>query len=198
MLMKRLLIILITVAAVIAFASTLVRAVYYVPNDGQLAPTTSPIIAHVQVPVEEPARLVIPSLGIDAAVQKVGVNPKGNMGVPSNYTDVAWYKYGTTPGQLGSAVIDGHVDNGLALAGVFKHLTDVQIGDDVYVTTASGRQLHFKVVDKQSYPYQEVPLELLFARKDKARLNLITCIGAWVQSGKTYDQRLIVYTELVP
>jgi sortase A len=195
--MKRLSIILITLAAVIIFATTFVRAVYYVPNEGQLAPTTSPAAATV-LPIEEPARLLVPSIHVDAAVQKVGVNAKGNMGVPNNYTDVAWYKYGTAPGQLGSSVIDGHVDNGLALSGVFKHLADVQLGDDVYVRTASGRQLHFKVVDKQSYPYTEVPLELVFARKDAARLNLITCVGAWVPGQKTYDQRLVVYTELVP
>src|SRR6185503_17165796 len=108
-----------------------------------------------------------------------------NMGTPSNFTDVAWYKYGTVPGQVGSAVIDGHVDNGLALAGVFKHLTDIKNGADVYVITKEGTKIHFVVQDIQSYPYKSVPTTLLFNQKDRARLNLVTCAGTWVPGDKT-------------
>jgi sortase (surface protein transpeptidase) len=94
-------------------------------------------------------------------------------------------------------VIDGHVDNGLGLSGVFKHLEDLQQGDDVYVVTKTGRELHFVVEDTVSYPYKTVPLETLFSRDDDARLNLITCGGSWVKSDKTYDHRFVVYTRLV-
>lgn len=120
------------------------------------------------------------------------------MGTPSNFTDVAWYKYGPVPGALGSAVIDGHVDNGLALAGVFKHLVDIKIGDRVTTVTRDGSQLQFAVVAIETYPYQDTPSSTIFATAtDTARLNLITCEGTWVPGGKTYDHRLVVYTQLV-
>jgi sortase A len=195
--MKRSFIALITIVAIAVFGYTLVRAVYFVPDQGQLVPTTTPVMTMVG-PIEQPARLLIPSLSIDAAVQQVGVNAKGAMGVPSNFTDVAWYKYGTPPGQVGSAVIDGHVDNGLALPGVFKHLANIKVGDDIYVTTKEGNTLHFKVEEVQSYAIADVPLQKVFNRNDRPRLNLITCTGAWVQNQKTYDQRLVVYSVLVP
>ncbi|MES2214220.1 MAG: class F sortase [Patescibacteria group bacterium] len=145
-----------------------------------------------------PTRLVIPTLGINANVQHVGINAKGNMATPNNFTDVSWYKPGTTPGDIGSAVMAGHVDNGLALSGVFKHLEDIQPGADVYVTRGDGKKLHFKVDRTVLYPYQDVPTAGVFTSTDgKAHLNLVTCTGDWVPGQKTYDQRLVVYTTLV-
>ncbi|CAN5116954.1 hypothetical protein BH11PAT3_BH11PAT3_3130 [soil metagenome] len=145
-----------------------------------------------------PKRLIIPSLNIDANVQYVTINAKGNMGTPNNFTDVSWYKPGTEPGKVGSAVMAGHVDNGLSLAGVFKKLDTIQVGDDVFVQQASGAKLHFKVEKVTSYPYTEVPVVSIFTSQDGSkRLNLITCVGAWVPGQKTYDRRLVVYTKLV-
>ncbi len=141
-----------------------------------------------------PTRLKIPSLDIDARVQQVGINKKGEMGIPDNFRDVAWYAYGPAPGEKGSAVIDGHVDNALALSGVFKRLHEVRAGDEVIVVTESGAQLRFIVVDVQTYPYADVPLDLIFTRADAARLNLITCAGTWVSGLRTYDKRTVVYT----
>lgn len=147
-------------------------------------------------PSDHPARLRIPALEVDAHVQEVGITASGNMATPNNFTDVGWYKYGTPPGFTGSAVIAGHVDNGLALPGVFKHLGDIQIGDDIYVESSGGEERRFRVVEIQTYPYTHVPRDVLFARRDAARLNLITCEGAWVWGERTYDRRLVVYAEL--
>lgn len=155
--------------------------------------TTTPVTN----PSSLPTRLIIPSLSIDANVQYVTINAKGNMGTPNNFTDVSWYKPGTVPGQLGSAVMAGHVDNGLSLAGVFKHLDTIQVGADVYVKQASGAQLHFIVERVVHYPYTAVPAQEVFNTHDAKRLNLITCVGAWVPGQKTYDERLVVYTRLV-
>lgn len=144
-----------------------------------------------------PSRLIIPNISVNANVQYVGINAKGGMGTPAGFSDVAWYKGGTIPGDTGSAVIDGHVDNGLGLSGVFKHLEDVHIGDDVYVVQNDGDKLHFRVIDVQLYPYDDAPSDAIFNRTDAAHLNLITCSGDWVGSEKTYNKRLVIYTELV-
>jgi sortase A len=206
--------------------TTLNHAVYSAPQEAALVPestqesnaisttqtttttstgTTTPVIATpkpvtppVKTTSKDPQRLSIPGLGIDAKVQQVGLNTKGNMGTPNNFTDVAWYKLGPRPGEIGSAVIDGHVDNGLALSGVFKHLEDIKIGDDVYVTREDGKKLHFRVVDKATYPYADTSAnETVFANKDGSRLNLVTCTGDWVATQKTYTDRLVVFTKLV-
>lgn len=186
--------------AAIVFIATLVRAVWYAPDvevapSGTLAQHKAPAVADIPTG-DYPVRLQIPSLSIDANIQRVGIAASGRMAVPSNYSDVAWYKYGPQPGELGSAVIDGHVDNGLGLDGVFKHLGDIQVGDDLYVRTKSGATLRFAVSDIQDYPYQQVPTDLIFNQKDGSRLNLITCEGNWVAGDKTYDKRLVVFATL--
>jgi sortase (surface protein transpeptidase) len=141
----------------------------------------------------KPVRLRIPTLAIEADIEHVGVNRKGNMAVPATYGDVAWYKHGATPGERGSAVIAGHVDNGLGLAAVFKRLKDIRIGEKIFITTESGEALVFTVEGIADYPYTNAPLDHIFSRDDKPRLNLITCVGEWIPTQKTYDERLVVY-----
>jgi len=177
------------------FAWTATHALFYASDSGLPAPAQAePLTAATS---SLPSLLIIPSLNISAHVQYVGVNAQGNMRAPSNFTDVAWYELGTVPGQLGSSVIDGHVDNGLGLDGVFKHLDELKVGDDVYIQMQNGGKLHFVVSDIETYQYQDVPLQMLFSRSDAARLNLITCEGTWVPSGDTYDHRIVIYTKLV-
>lgn len=182
------------------FATTLVRSVWYAPS-GEVASSTLAALAPAREaePGELPARLHIPAINISATVKHVGVDEDGLMATPGNFADTGWYKYGTVPGFGGSAVIDGHVDNALALDGVFKNLVNLKPGDNIYVDTASSTQLRFVVTEVVSYALADVPKERLFGgSKDTARLNLITCDGAWIQGEKTYDRRLVVYAELVP
>jgi len=191
----------VSIAAVVAlialavgvFAQTALQRFSYEPDSEIAAPFA--VMPPTATAESIPARLQIPSLNIDTRVQQVGLTTKGNMGVPTNFKDVGWYKYGTVPGQLGSAVIGGHVDNALALAGVFKRLDELLVGDSVYVVTADGTKLRFVVTDIESYPYTEAPANIIFTQNDAARLNLITCAGSWIPSRRTYDKRLVIYTK---
>ncbi len=189
----------VTMSALFVFADTLVGALLYAPDTEVPAPELEETAeAKSVLPEDQPVRLRIPALGIDAFVQHVGMNAKGNMAAPSNFFDAGWYQYGTVPGFTGSAVIAGHVDNALGLPGVFTDLDTMRIGDDMYVETQGGGELRFKVVEIQTYPYTHVPLKILFSRRDAPRLNLITCSGRWLPHERSYDERLVVYAELVP
>ena len=183
-----------TVLGAAVFAIS-VETVWYAP-DTEVAPPKEEFVPRAILQGDRPTRLRIPALLIDTNVQEVGVNALGNMSAPNNFTDVGWYKHGATPGFKGSAVMAGHVDNGLALPGVFKHLNELKIGDDVFIEKTGGGKLHFKVTEIQTYPVKQVPLGILFSRSDLPRLNLITCKGAWLSGERMYDQRLVIYTEL--
>lgn len=143
-----------------------------------------------------PSRLIIPALEIDAYVQHVGVGKSGNMAVPSKYADVAWYKFGTRPGDRGSAVIAGHVDNGFGLPGVFEHLHELESGDEVFVETGKGERFRYKVLTSETYPYDEAPLAGIFNQSGGSFLNLITCRGEWLASQEMYEERLVIYAQL--
>lgn len=187
----------ITVIALAMFGFFFVRAFYTMPDLEIAVPGLEAQAPAAGLSSDElPSRLVIPQLKIDADVQQVGIAASGNMAVPSKYSDVGWYKYGPAPGQPGSAVIAGHVDNGLALAGVFKRLGELRLGDEVIVKTRGGAELRFIVVDIRRYDYNAVPTGKLFEPGDFIHLNLITCSGDWVSSEKTYDERLVIYTAL--
>lgn len=143
-----------------------------------------------------PTKLSIPGIGVNAAVEHLGVTKSGNMAAPAGFANVSWYKYGTVPGETGSAVMAGH-DNGIYVRGVFRRLGDLKAGDNVYVTKENGEKLHFRVIEKTIYPYDKAPLQKIFNRKDGAYLNLITCTGEWNEAIGSSDHRIVVYTELV-
>ena len=144
-----------------------------------------------------PARFGVEKLGIDAVVQQVGTNAAGNMAAPTNAFDVAWYKGGTRPGDLGNAVIAGHVNTRTEPIGVFYKLEELNNGDIVTVTDVEGKVSRFRVIEKKVLDY-DAPPEEVFGPINARRLNLITCVGDWLPDQRTYTQRLVVVTELIP
>lgn len=181
------------VACAALFLAVLIFGLIIAPDSGIRAPEGRGPIAATS---SDPARLIIPALGIDAPVEFVGLTLRGTMGAPFFYSHVGWYGYGTTPGRLGSAVMDGHIDNGFNLPGVFARLRDIRIGDEVIVETQEGARLHFGVTGIQVFAQESAPTDLIFGRDDTARLNLITCEGRWDRAANTYAERLVVFTEL--
>lgn len=194
---KRKIVIGITALAVIVFCVTLYRALFYAPTDEIAVPPPDIAINNINKldPASYPVRLLIPKLNIDANVQNVGVTKAGNMATPNNFTDVGWYKYGPLPGEMGSSVLAGHVNNGLALPGVFADLEKIGVGDDVYVTTQGGTKLHFVVSKIETFDYNAKDTNV-FTENDGKLLKLITCTGTWVSQIKTHNKRLVVTTVL--
>ncbi len=195
------------------FVTTIVHSAFYAPEEEAAAPRVSLASrAHLLKPAKNilsafvtkerivdapPERVIIPSIGVNAYVQKVGINRKGNMGIPNNFSDVGWYKYGPLAGNTGSAVIAGHVDNALALDGVFKHVGELVPGAKIKIITESGQTARFVVYDVETYLYDNVPTELVFKKDDEAYLNLVTCGGEWMQEKHSYDKRIVVYAKRI-
>jgi sortase A len=145
-----------------------------------------------------PANLVIPAINLEAKVQYVGKTQSGNMAVPDNFTDVGWYMNGVKPGELGNAVIAGHVDNNLGLPAVFADLKKLKVGDEIIVRNENNNEeIKFQVKEMQVYDYKTAPLEKIFGTTEKTMLNLITCDGVWLKEEKTNDKRLVVFAERI-
>lgn len=164
------------------------------------SPTTTPSsvlpVAHSTQTKLSPWRLEISDINLDAAIQEVGLTKNGDMGVPSNYTDVGWLKTGPKPGEPGNAVMGGHLNSGINKSAVFENLHKLKPGDIVTVKD-HDRQQHFKVTATQSYNVSSAPLEKIFGATQETHLNLITCDGTWDKAKKDYNQRLVVFTEHV-
>ena len=141
-----------------------------------------------------PARLKIPSLGVNAKVESVGIKAAGAMARPSNFDKVAWSSPGAKPGEQGSAVFAGHVNNALLRSGVFEHLSQIKKGDYITIEDNAGKVLVYKVSSiEENQP--DASTDALFATTGPSRLVLITCDGEWVQSARSYDKRLVVIAQ---
>lgn len=169
------------------FQSTQVVQKSSTSNSANITPTAT---------VGNPTEIHIPSLGVTATVENVGLDSKGRMDVPLHALDVGWYRLGFKPGEKGSAVIDGHYDTVTGAPAVFYYISSLTPGQRIDVTDTSGKTYIFSVTYVTSYPYDQLPLRQIFDTTDKPRLNLITCNGTWDKLSKNYSQRAVVYSVL--
>ena len=144
---------------------------------------------------ELPIKLEIPKLGINTGIQYVGLDSSGKMKVPSNNSAVAWFNLGPKPGEIGSAVIVGHLDTKSSQPAVFWNLHKLKAGDKIFVVDGNNNKKHFQVISSEKYGTETAPLEKIFGADDGAYLNLITCGGVWDKAENNYSERFVVFTE---
>ncbi len=163
------------------------------------APTPSPVPTATPVSASAyPARLSIPAIGVNAPIEKVGIQADGEMATPvqNKWNGVGWFVAGILPGQQGSTVMDGHLDDDRGAPAVFWNLSKLHAGDSVIVTDGNGKALQFHVTHTAAYAYNKAPLQEIFGNGGGKYLNLITCAGSWSYNQNQFQQRLVVYTEL--
>ena len=173
----------------VALAGTALAA----PTPAVAAVAAAPA-APAPVPVAVPVRLRIPTIGVDAPVEVVGIAADGSLAAPQSWGDVGWYEYGALPGQLGNATLVGHLDSTTGPA-VFWRLGSLAKGNTLAVVMSDGTLLSFTVREQDQYPYNDAPYRRLFGPATAANLNLITCAGVWDAQQHTYLQRTVVYAQ---
>lgn len=143
--------------------------------------------------------LVIPTIGVNASIEPVGVLSNGDMAVPTQnpWDGVGWYKYGPYPGVQGSAVIDGHLDRPGGSPAVFWKLRNLHIGDIIMIVNPGEKPMHFRIMNMKYYAPNNAPLQTIFKNMTGTFLNLITCAGQWIPSQHQTTLRLVIYTALV-
>lgn len=159
-------------------------------------PATPAALAAAANDNDTPMRLIIPRLKVDAVVESVGKDARGDAGVPQKSQNVAWYNVGPAPGEPGNAVISGHLDDKVGPA-IFRRLGELKVNDKLTVIDKASVQRTFQVIEVAAYPYQKAPITKIFGFDLEHDLNLITCTGRWNNKTHTYSQRLVVYTRLV-
>jgi sortase (surface protein transpeptidase) len=163
------------------------------PGSNPRATTTATTPVPPPPQVSPPVGLRIPTLDIDAVVSAYGVDADtGEMEVPDNVTEVAWYRFGPAPGAPGSAVLAAHVDLAGQGPGVFFELGRLEPDDLVEVAHEDGTVSSYRVVARTVYEKEEVPLEAIFARDGRPVLTLVTCGGGFSRSTRRYDSNVVV------
>ena len=155
---------------------------FQVPQDTQ-------VISEIASPVS----LIIPTINVDAEIERVGLTDEGNMEVPSNKDNGGWFAMGPRPGEKGSAVIAGHFDGENGEPGVFNQLNELRGGDKLYIEDDQGVTTTFVV--RESRVYDPGYADEVFNQSEGSYLNLVTCDGAWDGNIKSYSKRLVVFTD---
>ena len=145
-----------------------------------------------------PVSVDIPAIGVDSKLLHLGVNSNGTIRVPSLYTrpnQAAWFKYSAAPGQIGTSVIEGHLD-GYHGPAVFFRLGALRPGDRINVTLADGITAIFRVTGVRQYPKSRFPARAVYGTTGYAALHLITCGGAFDHATGHYLSSTVVFASL--
>jgi len=186
--------------SVIAVAGLLVLNFGIKKVDLNLNISQTPVkILVAELPVKQaafglPVRVRIPGIEVDAPFKYVGITSEGAMDMPKNLDEIAWYKLGHRPGEIGSAVIAGHygiTKNGQVAA--FENLSKIIKGDKIYIEDDSGATISFIVREIRSYLPTADTKDVFSSSDGIAHLNLITCEGVWDNSSKSYSGRLVIF-----
>ena len=159
------------------------------------AAAVTPVAAVRQLPASAPTAVRIPALGVTSDVMELGLQRDGAMEVPPGAYPVGWYDRSPTPGQLGPAVLAGHVDWD-GEPGAFAGLDELLPGDTVEVDRADGTTAVFLVDRVEEHAKDAFPGDAVYGDLDHAGLRLVTCGGAFDQETGDYLDNVIVFAQL--
>ena len=141
-------------------------------------------------------RLLIPSVGVDAPIVRLGIREFANGDVTwdtSTITSEVGFLDGMTWfGQPGNTVLGGHSELEGRVPAVFYDLDKVAVGDEVVVTHADGA---LRYVVTRAFEVNRRDLSILYPTNHE-QLTIITCdTDSFTGSG--YARRTVVIAERV-
>lgn len=143
-----------------------------------------------------PVLLRIKKINVDAVINPVGLTPTGEMVSAKGPFDTAWFDLGSRPGDIGSAVINGHFGHWIIGVGsVFDNLSTLVKGDKISIVDENNLTITFVVRESRTYdPVADASL-VFFSGDGESHLNLVTCEGTWIPDKKTFSNRLVVFAD---
>jgi LPXTG-site transpeptidase (sortase) family protein len=138
-----------------------------------------------------PDRVRIGAIGVDSPLDQLDVDASGKLEPPKTYERAGWFAKGPAPGDIGPAVIAGHVDsvNGPA---VFARLGQLKAGDVIEVSRG-GSWVRFQVTVVEHYAKADFPTDKVYRPTPVPELRLITCGGTFDHNRKSYVDNYVVY-----
>ena len=191
-------------SAALAAGAVAVWAAWSVPTPVRLAPPASRRAPATPDPAataagnsvvtgataSPPVAVAIPALGVRARIVPEGLGPGGALDIPPP-AQVGWYDQGPAPGQDGTTVLAGHIDDH-GVAGAFLRLFDLQAGATVRVTTASGRVAAYTVTQRRILPQDDLAGSGLLSPQGAPELVMISCGGDYDGATHLYLDNIVI------
>ncbi|MFB7243702.1 class F sortase [Streptomyces populi] len=141
-------------------------------------------------------RVRIPAIRVDAPVTPVGLDIDGWVDAPppDDPNLAGWFTGAVSPGEKGTAVIVGHVDNMRGPA-VFYGLGALKKGNKVEVLRKDGKTAVFEIYGIEVFAKSNFPGDRVYNSKGAPELRVITCGGGFSKQ-HGYDGNVVVFARL--
>jgi hypothetical protein len=143
----------------------------------------------------DPIGVSIPAIGVQARMVRLGFDAQREMEVPDDFSLAGWYVHGPRPGEVGPAVIAGHVDGRRGPA-VFYRLHELTPGDRFEVHRADGSSVVYVVDRVEQHPKDAFPTEAVYGNTAGPELRLITCGGEFDRRARSHRDNIIVFAHM--
>ncbi len=153
-------------------------------------------VADIAAEAPPPRGVNIDRLGIESPLVGLRVQGDGTLQVPDDYDTAGWHRAGTAPGEVGPAVVVGHVDSYEGPA-VFYRLRELQPGDRVTIDRVDGSVVVFEVYGQETVSKDAFPTERVYGPTDGPELRLVTCGGRFDEQARRYNDNVVVYAKQV-
>ncbi|MFD9909480.1 class F sortase [Streptomyces sp. NPDC059063] len=142
-------------------------------------------------------RVRIKGIRVDAPVMAVGLDPEGWVDAPppDDPNLAGWFTGAVSPGEKGTAVVVGHVDNQRGPA-VFYGLGSLKKGDRVEVLRQDRRTAVFEIYGIEVFAKNDFPGQRVYGNSGVPELRVITCGGGFSKQ-RGYDGNVVVFARLV-
>jgi LPXTG-site transpeptidase (sortase) family protein len=142
-------------------------------------------------------RIAIREIRVDAPVTPVGLDSDGWVDAPppEDPNLAGWFTGAVSPGETGTAVIDGHVDNAQGPA-VFYGLGSLKKGSHIEVQRRDRKTAVFEVYGIKVFEKQNFPGNRVYSSTGKPELRVITCGGGFSKQ-HGYAGNVVVFARLI-
>ncbi|MFF9766149.1 class F sortase [Streptomyces sp. NPDC014636] len=163
--------------------------------EGRADPGGEPLAAPALAP-SVPLRIRIPAIRVDAPLTGLALTRSGSLDTPpaKEKNLAGWYEAGTTPGETGTAIVAGHVDNTDGPA-VFYNLGALRRGARIEVDREDGTVALFTVDAVEVYSARDFPDEKVYGAAPRPELRVITCGGGYSKA-TGYQGNVVVFARL--
>jgi hypothetical protein len=142
-----------------------------------------------------PTEIDIPAIDVNARIVPLGLNADGTIEVPGRFDVAGWYRGGPRPGDLGPAVVLGHLDSTVGPA-VIVRLNHLTPGALIKVLSATDSHW-FRVDSVATFHKDHFPTSLVFGPVPRAALRLVTCGGSFDDVKHSYRANVVVFATQV-
>ncbi|BCL26031.1 class F sortase [Streptomyces aurantiacus] len=142
-------------------------------------------------------RIRIPAIQVDAPAVPVDLDMDGWVDAPpaEDPNLAGWFSGAVSPGEKGTAVVVGHVDNRQGPA-VFYGLGALKKGNRVEVARRDGKIAVFETYGIEVFDKNNFPGDRVYGNTGNPELRVITCGGGFSKQNG-YDGNVVVFARLV-